>query len=48
MQQNHISSAINVFLDDLDFKMTHPNEINGLKTGLIALDHTLNGIKKKE
>ena len=45
LKQNHISEALSAYLDDLDFKIQHPNDINGLSTGIKNLDVHLNGIR---
>lgn len=43
MQNVNMSSALNTYLEDLDFKITHPDEIKGLPTGLQALDKKIEG-----
>lgn len=43
MQNVNMSSALNTYLEDLDFKITHPDEIKGLPTGLQALDEKIEG-----
>ena len=48
MQDNHISSAINVYLENLEFKIAHPDEIRGLPTGLKHFDKRIDGIKPGE
>ena len=45
LKENHISKALSAYLDDLDFKIQHPNDVNGLSTGIKSLDKRLNGIR---
>ena len=45
LKQKHISKALSDYLDDLDFKIQHPKDINGLSTGIKNLDMYLNGIR---
>lgn len=44
----HISKGLNDFLDDLDFKLNHPNELKGISTGYDYLDAKLDGLKAGE
>lgn len=44
----HISKGLNDFLDDLDFKLNHPNELKGISTGYDYLDTKLDGLKSGE
>ena len=43
MQDNHISTAINTYLEDFEFKIAHPEEIKGLPSGLQTLDKKIDG-----
>lgn len=45
LEQNHISNALSAYFDDLNFRLQHPNDVNGLSTGIKSLDRRLNGIR---
>lgn len=45
MNNNHISSALDDYLENLKFEIEHPNEIRGLPTGIKMLDQVIDGVK---
>ena len=48
MYNNHISSALDDYLENLKFQIEHPNEVHGLPTGFKNLDYAIDGLKAGE
>lgn len=48
MYNNHISSALDDYLENLKFQIEHPNEVHGLSTGFKKLDYAIDGLKAGE
>ena len=46
MHKNHISTSLNEFLNEIEFKKNHPNQPVGLPTGLKSFDTFTNGFQK--
>lgn len=46
MHKNHISTSLNDFLNEMEFKKNHPNKSEGLSTGLKNLDTYINAFQK--
>lgn len=46
MQENHISTFLKRYSNDIDCMAKHPNELLGLPTGMQCLDRCLTGLRK--
>ena len=45
MQENHISTFLKQYSNDIDCMAKHPNELLGLPTGIRCLDKCLTGLR---
>ena len=46
MHKNHISTSLNEFLNEIEFQKNHPNQPEGLPSGLRIFDTYTNGFQK--